>query len=59
MAEITISVERFEELVATEREAKIIKALLKDKQKRYGEIKHSEIDTLCLMLGIEEESEDV
>ncbi len=57
MAEITISLERFEELISTEREAKIIKALLKDKQKRYGEIKHSEIDTMCLMLGIEEEND--
>lgn len=53
MADITM--ERFEELIATERECKIIKTLLREKRKRYGRIEHNEIETLCLMLGIEEE----
>lgn len=57
MAEITISVAKFEVLVATERECEIIKALLREKRKHYGRIEHSEIETLCLMLGIEEEND--
>ena len=57
MAEITISVERFEQLIAAEREAQIIKNVLKDKQRHYGKIDHSEIGTLCYVLGIEEEND--
>lgn len=55
MAEITISVERFEQLVAAEREAKIIKTLLKDKRSHYSKIEYNEVDMLCRMLGVEEE----
>ena len=57
MAEITISVERFEQLVAAERETQIIKNVLAEKLKHYGRIDHSEICTLCFVFGVEAEEE--
>lgn len=54
---ITISVQTFTELLNQVTEYKLLKRLLVEKNKSYGRIEHSEVNTLCILLGLEEEDE--
>lgn len=54
---MTISVQTFTELLNQVTEYKLLKRLLVEKNKSYGRIEHSEVNTLCILLGLEEEGE--
>jgi hypothetical protein len=50
MGEVTISIERFQQLIRAEQVANQLTAMIEDKEKHYGQIDHEDIRLLHLLL---------
>lgn len=59
METITISRERYDELIVAESEAKLLKELLKDRVSNYTPLRHEEIRAIVSLFGIEWKNEEV